>query len=110
MAKTTGDTLFEQPMQDAPHDLVTAVSEALTVLSWFENLPDDEQPPRHIWWSDELLTEWFRNVKQKRKEGSSKRGARTSFQEADDVPMNQNTLIDRSGPVPKLVKPEEPES
>lgn len=82
----------------APYDLVYAISEGLTVLSWFENLPDDEQPPRHIWWSDELINEWFRNVKEKRKKGSKKKGS--SYEEADDVPMSQNELIDRSGSVP----------
>lgn len=80
-----------------------AVSEALTVLSWYENLPEDEQPPRHIWWSDDLLEQWFRNVKENRKNDSGEgHRPRSSYEEADDVPMAQNELIDRSGPIPKL--------
>jgi hypothetical protein len=80
---------------------VIAVHEALTVLSWYENLPDDEQPPRHIWWSDELIVEWFRNVKENRDKKSSGK-PQTSYDQADDVPMADNALIDRSGPIPKV--------
>ena len=78
-----------------------AIAEGLTVLSWFE-LPDDEQPPRHIWWSDELINDWFRNVKEERKSSSRKRQKLSSYEQADDVPMTSNELIDRSGPYPKL--------
>ena len=82
-----------------------AVNEALTVLSWFENLPDEEQPPRHLWWSEELVSEWLQNVKEKRKEGRG--GSRkSSYEQADDVPMQENELIDRSGPYPKLKVPD----
>lgn len=93
--KTGG--MFPNGIEDAPHDFVYAVSEALTVLSWFENLPDDEHPPRHIWWSEEMLSEWFRNVKRKRDKETGKRSA---YDEADDVPMSENVLVDRSGEVP----------
>lgn len=82
-------------------DFVYAVNEALTVLSWFENLPDKEQPPRAIWWSDKLLSEWFRNVKEDRKNKDSRGGSRrSSYEQSQDVPMMENELIDRSGPVP----------
>jgi len=78
---------------------VTAVSESLTVLSWFENLPEDEQPPRHIWWSDELVADWFRNVRANR----GKKTNKTSFYEqSEDVPMDENEMIDRSGGVPVI--------
>ena len=68
-----------------------AVNIALQVLSWFENLPEDEQPPRHIWWSEDLLSEWFKDVKKKR---STKSGGRreTSWDTGDDVPLVQNEL------------------
>ncbi len=71
--------------------LVVAVNTALMVISWHENLPRDEQPPRAIWWSGELLDEWFRNVEDERssKSGSKKR---SSYDEADDVPMESNVL------------------
>ena len=75
----------------APWDRVVAVNQALMVISWHENLPRDEQPPRHIWWSDELLDEWFRNVQDNRdsKYGTKKRSA---YEDAEDVPMTENVL------------------
>lgn len=79
-----------------------AVSQALTVLSWYENLPVHEQPPRHIWWSEELVDEWLRNVKEKRNKESGGGHRRTSYEESEDVPMSENELIDRSGPIPKI--------
>lgn len=88
---------------DAPWDLVYAIGEALTVLSWMENLPDDEQPPRSIWWSDKRVSEWLRNVKEDRASGN-KRPTRkkSSYEQSEDVPMAENELIDRSGPVPVI--------
>jgi hypothetical protein len=81
---------------------VYALGEALTVLSWYENLPDDEQPPRAIWWSDRLIGEWFRNVKEKR---DGRGGRQSAYEQSEDVPMSENQMIDRSGPYP-VVKSE----
>ncbi len=75
-------------VHEAPADLVLAVNHALMVISWYENLPRKEQPPRHIWWSDELLDEWFRNVQEDRDAGRK----RSSYQDAEDVPMTSNEL------------------
>jgi hypothetical protein len=76
---------------DAPHQLVLAVNVGLQVLSWFENLPKNEQPPRHIWWSDDLLSEWFENVEEERAARSSGK-KRTSWDTGEDVPLMQNEL------------------
>lgn len=70
--------------------MVSAVDQALRVISWFENLPKDEQPPRHIWWSEKMLEEWFEDVRDKR--GSGRK--RSSYEQADDVPMDRNELAD----------------
>ena len=78
--------------------MVLAVNSALTVLSWFENLPEDEQPPRHIWWSDELLEEWFKDVRERRDKKYGGGRARTSYDDADDVPMTSNELADQFRP------------
>ncbi len=78
-----------------------ALNEALTVLSWYENLPEDEQPPRHIWWSDDLVADWFRNVKEERNKKSSGKKA-SSYEQSEDVPMMSNEMIDRSGKVPVI--------
>ncbi len=82
---------------------MTAVNDALTVLSWFENLPEDEQPPRQFWWSDELLNKWFTNVREKRDAGSARNKPHSSYDDAEDVPMSDNAMIDRSGPGPPVV-------
>jgi len=73
--------------------LVVAVNHALMVISWHENLPRDEQPPRHIWWSGELLDKWFRNVEEERSSRSAKRSP-SSYEDADDVPMSQNVYAE----------------
>jgi hypothetical protein len=62
------------------------------VLSWYEELTREEQPPRHIWWSADLLEEWFEDVRAKRR-GST---ASTSYAKSEDVPMTQNELVDRN--------------
>jgi len=75
-----------------------AVNIALTVISWHENLPREEQPPRHIWWSGKLVDEWFKDVEAKRKSKFGGSGRRSSYDEADDVPMTSNTLAEKLRP------------
>lgn len=84
--------LFPDGIQEAAYDHVTAVNLALQVLSWFENLPKDEQPPRHIWWSEKLLDQWFADVREQRSAGPGQK-AKSSYQSAQDVPMEQNELV-----------------
>lgn len=86
MSSILGDNVF-----DAPWDMVAAINHALTVLSWFENLPQEEQPPRHIWWSGDLVNEWFDNVRVKR---SASSGRKTAYELADDVPMDANSFAE----------------
>lgn len=77
---------------DAPYQLIVAMNVGLQVLSWFENLPPKEQPPRHIWWSDELLSEWFENVEEERAARSTGGKKKTSWDTGEDVPLMQNEL------------------
>lgn len=65
----------------------------MQVMSWYENLPEEEQPPRNLWWSDKLLSEWFDKVNAERKEkyGGSKK---STYEAADDVPMMSNEDAD----------------
>ena len=80
--------------------MVEAITEGLRVLSWYENLPEDEQPPRHVWHSDKRLANWFEDVDRKRK---AKTGGKhsSSYEDADDAPMMVNELIDRDSLIPK---------
>jgi len=72
-----------------------AVNHALTVISWHENLPTDEQPPRHVWFSADLVDKWFRDVEKKRSAKYDNSGKkRSSYDEAEDVPMSRNELTE----------------
>lgn len=51
---------------DAPFPLVGAIRLATQFLSWRENLPRDEQPPKAIWLDGEKLERWFKDVEAKR--------------------------------------------
>ncbi len=69
------------------------------VLSWHENLPKEEIPPRHLWWSGDLLENWFTDVEAKRKRKSS--GKRSTYEAADEVPSMGNQLVDRDDLTPR---------
>lgn len=53
-------------LRDCPHVLFTAIKSALVVLS-FDELAEDERPPKRIWNDGEKLTDWFAEVKRRRK-------------------------------------------
>lgn len=79
--------------------LVQAVNEALMVLSWHENLPKAEVPPRNLWWSGDLLDIWFEDVERRRKKESS--GTQSTYDKADEVPSMGNQLVDREELIPR---------
>lgn len=64
------------------------------ILGWFENLPKDEIPPRNLWWSGELLDQWFEDVRARRDKKTS--GRRSTYEEADDSPSMGNQLADEA--------------
>lgn len=39
----------------------------MRVLSWYENLPEEEVPPRAIWFDSRRMKAWFEEIKRKRK-------------------------------------------
>lgn len=66
-----GQILFPDGCTDilsVPHDLHTAIEQAYRVLSWQENLTDEEMPPRWMWHLDWELEAHFTTVKRKRDE------------------------------------------
>jgi hypothetical protein len=77
------------------------MNQALTVISWHENLPMDEQPPRSIWHSGDLVDKWFKDVEDKRsaKYGDSGK-ARSSYEDADEPSggMSTNELAESYRP------------
>lgn len=72
VARDFGDMSLVVPdgydgLGDAPHDLVENVGRGLMFLSWLEELPKDEQPPRRIWLDPERLDNHFREVEKARR-------------------------------------------
>lgn len=92
-------SFWDGPVTEAPWVIVVAVNQALTVISWHENLPKDEQPPRSIWHNGDLVDKWFRDVEKDRdaKYGNSGK-RRSSYADADDVPMSSNEYADSLRP------------
>lgn len=54
-------------MRDCPHTIFEAIRNAMLVLS-FDELPEDERPPKRIWLDGERLRDWFKTVERRRKE------------------------------------------
>lgn len=73
-------------IQEIPNDLLMAIDHASRILDWQENLPEDEMPPHWMWPYEELLNEWFDEVKAKRDEKYGNHGGDTV------APMEQNAL------------------
>jgi hypothetical protein len=59
--------LFPRWFSDLPHTLFEAIRLAFMFLG-FEELPNDEQPPKRIWLNPKLLKEHFEHVKRKREQ------------------------------------------
>lgn len=57
-----------ESLTDCPHHLADAISKGLLFLSFMEELPDDERPPRRIWLNPGKLKEHFAAVKKRREE------------------------------------------
>jgi hypothetical protein len=76
MARDAGDVSSLLPpgvksMYDAPHVFVVAVTRALQFLK-FEELPEEERPPKWMWLDNERMTRWWDEVRLNRR---SKTGA-----------------------------------
>jgi hypothetical protein len=69
-------------LYDAPHLFVQAVRRALQYLS-FDELAEEERPPKKIWLDNDKMTEWFDSVKRNRK---SKANGQGDFQ---NMPENE---------------------
>jgi hypothetical protein len=54
-------------LRDCPHTVFYAIRAALIFLS-FDELSEDERPPKHLWDDNEQLHKWFDEVKKRRDE------------------------------------------
>jgi hypothetical protein len=61
-------------VRDLPHTLFEAYRVALMFLS-FDELPEDERPPRRIWHDGEALREHFEAVKRSRRREAEGHGS-----------------------------------
>jgi hypothetical protein len=61
-----------------------AIEQALTILSWFENMQKDEVPPEHLWEDVEGLEQWWKDVEAKRNDGSPIKRTRGSSDDDDE--------------------------
>jgi hypothetical protein len=52
-----------------PWFLQAAIEHALTILNWFENLPKNEVPPKHVWADPDGLELWWKKIEERRSEG-----------------------------------------
>lgn len=50
-----------------PHDVTAVIHHAFAILSWLENLSDEDMPPSWMWAFDEELTDWFDAIQAKHK-------------------------------------------
>lgn len=72
-------------VEDVPADLAMVIDHGFKILSWQENLQEEEMPPKWMWHLDWELEKWFEEVDVLRK-------AKYSGQADDreEVPMMVN--------------------
>lgn len=59
----------QQDILQAPWPLQTAISHALSILSWYE-LPEEDRPSEEIWLNPEKLEIHFEDIKDRRERES----------------------------------------
>lgn len=79
-------------VEDLPHDFHGAIEHALRILSWQENLPSDEMPPRWMWNLEWELDIHFKKVDKQRK---IKYGIDSSSPEEDNEAWEENVYAAR---------------
>lgn len=75
-------------LADLPWPFFDAIRQAFSIISWQE-LPDDERPPKRLWLDSEGLGMWFARVKRERER---KYGLKPG--ESDGGPMEESGLVD----------------
>lgn len=67
-AKGNAAVLVGPDITSAPADLIDAIDWATVIMSWQENLMDDEMPPLWMWHVDSALEDHFADVKRRRED------------------------------------------
>lgn len=73
-AQKAGDfrVLFPEGVEridQIPWYLQVAIDHALTILTWYENLPKEDMPPEYLWEDSEGLEMWWKTVEARREDG-----------------------------------------
>lgn len=82
-------------LRDLPHTLFEAIRLAYTFIS-FEELPEDEQPPKRIWLRPKELKEHFAWVKRKREaemKGGGSKGWDVSIEDPVDNDAAKGLIV-----------------
>jgi hypothetical protein len=77
---------------DLPWNFVAAWQQAITILNWQENLPEEDMPPKSIWRDGDLLEAHFKKIKAKwrGKDEGEFDSPRGSFDDAIDGKFSVN--------------------
>jgi hypothetical protein len=89
-----GGAMFSMSVEEIPTDLSVALSHALRILSWQENLTQDEMPPPWMWPLEWELEIYFEDLQREREQKYSGRSDEPEYE------MMTNELADefhRSG-------------
>jgi hypothetical protein len=74
-------------LRDCPHTVLEAIRIALMVIG-FDELDEDERPPKRIWLDATRMEAWFKEIRRRRKEKYSGKGSG----EIDDPVQNRAAL------------------
>ena len=54
-----------------PWFLQVAIEQALMILNWYENLPEEEIPPQYLWEDPEGLEQWRQQLRDRKEYAAS---------------------------------------
>lgn len=60
-------------------DLLNTIEHANAIITWQQNLPEKDMPPRWMWHVDHELNEWFDGVKAQYSSGSDGGGSESTM-------------------------------
>ena len=68
----------------------------MMILAWNENLPEDEMPPKEVWYDEKKLERHFQNIKDKRKRKWGNEAEEGTLDDAQGKNVTlRNKLLDR---------------